>query len=89
MLPSSLRDKILCPRFMAPDRGPLQQSYLKEVVPLEAIIVNNNWNSKTKETKRIRKSQAFITPGVVNHHQTKLLGLNQTATTIAAKIERK
>ena len=74
---------------MAPDRGPLQQSYLKEVVPLEAIIVNNNWNSKTKETKRIRKSQASIVPGVANHQQTKLLGLNRIATTTAAKTGRK
>ena len=74
---------------MAPDRGPLQQSYLKQVVPPEAVIVNNSWRSKTKETKRIRKSQAFIAPGVVNHQQTKLLGLNRIATTITAKTGRK
>ena len=74
---------------MAPDQGPLQQSYLKQVVPLEAITVNNSWNSKTKETKRIRKSQAFIVLGVANHQKTKLLGLNRTATTIAVKTGRK
>ena len=70
---------------MAPGPRQLQQSYLKQVVPPGAIIVN----SKTKETKRIRKSQAVIAPGVVNHQQTKLLGLNRTATTIAAKTGRK
>jgi len=74
---------------MAPDQGPLQQSYLKQVVPLEAITVNNSWNSKTKETNRIRKSQAFIVLGVANHQKTKLLGLNRTATTIAVKTGRK
>ena len=74
---------------MAPARGPLQQSYLKQVVPPDGIIVNNSWSSKTKETKRIRKLQAFITPGVVSHQQTKLLGLNRIATTIAAKTGKK
>ena len=73
---------------MAPDRGPLQQSYLKHVIPLEVITVNNSWSSKTKETKRIKKLQASIAPGVANHQQTKLLGLNQIATTIAVKTGR-
>ena len=71
---------------MAPNRGPLQQSYLKQVVPPGATTVN----SKTKETKRIKKLQAIIVPGVANHQQTKLLGLNRTTTTtIAAKTGRK
>jgi len=55
----------------------------KQAVLLEAIIVNNSWRSKTKETKRIRKSQAFIDPGVANHRRTKPLGLSQIATTTA------
>ena len=71
---------------MAPVQGPRQQSYLKQAVPPEAIIVNNRWSSKTKETKKL---QAFIAPGVVNHQQTKLLGLNRITTTIAAKTGRK
>ena len=74
---------------MAPGRGLLQQSYPKQVVPPEAIIINNSWRSKTKETKRIRKLQAFITPGVVSHQQTKLLGLNRTTTTTAVKTLKK
>ena len=73
-----------CPRFMAPGQGLPRQSYLKQVVPPDGIIVNNSWSSKTKETKRIRKLQAFITPGVVSHQQTKLLGLNRIATTTTA-----
>jgi hypothetical protein len=48
---------------MAPGREPPQQSYLKQAVPPEAIIDNNSWSNKIKETKRIRKSQASITPG--------------------------
>jgi hypothetical protein len=51
----------------------------------EAIIVN----CKIKETKRIRKLQAIIAPGVANHQQTKLLGLNRTATTTAVKTPKK
>jgi len=66
---------------MAPGRGPPQQSYLKQVLLLGAIIANNSWSSKIKETRRIRKSQATINPGVANHRQTKLLGLSQIATT--------
>jgi len=67
---------------MAPGREPPLQSYLKQVVLLEAIIVNNSWSSKIKETRRIRKSQASIDPGVANHRRTKPLGLSQIATTI-------
>ena len=89
MLLNNSRDKTHCPRFMALGRGPPQQSYLKQAVLLEAIIVNNSWSTKIKEIKRIKKSQAFIAPGVVNHQQTKLPGLNKTVITIAAKIERK
>ena len=74
---------------MAPARGPLQQSYLNQVVPPDGIIVNNSWSSKTKETKRIRKSQAIITLGVANNQQTKLLGLNRTTTTTAVKTLKK
>ena len=74
---------------MAPGRGPLQQSYLKQAVLLEAIIVNNSWSTKIKEIKRIKKSQASIAPGVVNHQQTKLLDLNQVATTTAATTGKK
>jgi len=66
---------------MAPSRELPQQSYLKQAVPPEAITDNNSWSNKIKETKRIRMSQASITPGVANHQQTKLLGLNQVATT--------
>jgi len=44
---------------------------------------------QNQKTKRIRKSQASIAPGVANHQQTKLLGLNQIATTIAVKTGRK
>ena len=75
------RDKTRCPHFMAPGQGPPQQSYLKQVVLLEAIIANNNYSSKIKETRRIRKLQVTIDPGVANHRQTKLLGLSQIATT--------
>ena len=74
---------------MAPARGPLQQSYLKQVVPPDGIIVNNSWSSKTKEFKRIRKLQAIIALGVVHHQQIKLLGLNRIATTTVAKTGRK
>ena len=74
---------------MAPGRGPLQQSYLKQAVHPEAITDNNSQSDKIKETKRIRKSQASIAPGVANHRQTKLSGLNLTATTITTKTGRK
>ena len=70
---------------MAPGREPPQQSYLKKVALLEAIIANNIRSSKTEETKRIRKSQATIAPGVANHQQTKLLGLSRTTTTTTEK----
>jgi len=66
---------------MALDRRPPQQSYLKQAVLLEPIIVNNSWSTIIKEIKRIKKSQASIAPGVANHWQTKLLGPNQVATT--------
>ena len=89
MLLNNLRDKTRCLRFMALGQGPPQQLYLMQAVPPEAITVNNSWNNKIKETKRIRKSQASIVPGVANHQQTKLLGLNQTTTTIAAKTSKK
>ena len=79
-----LERQTCCPRSMAPDRGPPQQSYLKQVILLEAIIVNNSWSSKTKETRRIRKLQAFIDPGVANHQQTKPVVLSQIATTTTA-----
>ena len=69
---------------MAPNRGPLQQSYLKQVELLEAIIANNSW-SKTKETRRIKKLQATIEPGVANQQQTKLLGLSRIATITTMK----
>ena len=62
----------------------MQQSYLKQVALLEAIITNNSWSSKIKETRRIRKLQVTIDPGVANHRQTKLLGLSQIATTTTA-----
>ena len=74
---------------MVRDQGLLQQSYLKEAVPLEATFINNNRSSKTKETKRIIKLQASITPGVANHKQTKLLGLSQTATTTVGIIGKR
>ena len=81
MLLNNSRDKTRCLRFMAPGQGPPQQSYLKQVVLLEAIIANNSCSSKIKEIRRVRKSQATIDPGVSNHRQTKLLGLSQIATT--------
>ena len=83
------RDKTRCPHSMAPGRGPLQQSYLKQAVLLEAIIINNSWSSKIKEIKWIKKSQASITPEVANHWQTKLLALNQVTATIAGTTGRK
>ena len=89
MLLNNSRDKTCCPRFMVPGQGPPQQSYLKRAIPPEAITVIHSWNNKIKETKRIRKSQAFIVLGVANHQKTKLLGLNRTATTIAVKTGRK
>ena len=70
---------------MAPGQGLPRQSYLKQVVPQENIIVNNVWSSKTKETKRIRKSQATIAPGAASHQLTKPLGCSQTATTTTEK----
>ena len=84
MLLNNSRDKTRCPRFTALGRGPPQQSYLKQAVLLEAIIVNISWSSKTKETKRIKKLQVYIVPWVVNYQQTKLLGLSQVATTTTA-----
>ena len=48
----------------------------KQVTLLEAIIDNNSWRSKIKETRRIKKLQVTIDPG-----QTKPLGLSQIATT--------
>ena len=89
MLLNNSRDKTRCPHFTALGRGPPQRSYLKQAVLLEAIIVNNSRSSKIKEIKRIKKSQASIAPGVANHQQTKLLGLNRIATTIAAKTGKK
>ena len=74
---------------MAPGQGPPQQSYLKQAVLLEAIIVNNSRSSKIKEIKRIKKSQASIALGVANHRQTKPLGLNQVTTTIAGTTGRR
>ena len=56
---------------MAPNLRPPQQSYLKQVVPPEAIIINNSWRSKIKETKKTKKSQAVIVAGVDNHQQSK------------------
>ena len=84
MLLNNSRDKTRCLCFMAPGLGPLQQSYLKQAVLLEAIIVNNSWINKIKGIRKIRKLQAAIAPGVTNHRQTKPLGLSQTATTIIA-----
>jgi hypothetical protein len=72
---------------MVPGRGPLQQLYLKQAVLPEAIT--DSWSNKIKETKRTRKSQAFIAPGVANHRQIKLLGLSQVATTTAATTGKK
>ena len=89
MLWNNSRNKIHCLHFMAPGRGPLQQSYLKQAVPPEAITDNNSWSNKIKKFKRIRKSQGSIAPEVANHRQTKILGLNQVATTITGTTGRK
>ena len=75
------RDRTHCPHSTARDQGPLQQSYLRRAVLLEATIVNNSRSSKTKGIKKTRKLRAVIALGVANHKQTKLLGLSQTATT--------
>jgi hypothetical protein len=61
------RDRTRCPHSTVRDQGLLQQLYLKQAVPLEATSVNNNRSSKTKETKRIKRSRATITPKVANH----------------------
>ena len=84
MLLNSSRNKTRCPHFIAPGRGPPQQSYLKQVVAPEDITDNNSWSIKIKETKRINKSQVSIAPGVANHRQIKLHGLSQAATTTTA-----
>ena len=66
---------------MVPDRGPPQQSYLKQAVPPETITDNNSWSIKIKETKMIKKLQVPIALEVANHRQIKLLGLAATTTT--------
>ena len=84
MLLNKSRDKTRCLHLMAPGRGPLQQSYLKQDVPPEAITDDNSWSIKIKETKMIKKLQVPITLEVANHRQIKLLGLSQVATTTTA-----
>ena len=81
MLLNNSRDRTRCPHSTVCDQGLLQQSYLKQAIPLEATSVNNNRSSKTKETKRIMKLRVVIAPEVANHKQIKLLALSQTATT--------
>ena len=89
MLLNNSRDKTRCHHSTVRDQGLLQQSYIKQAVPPEATSVNNNRSSKTKETRRIRKLQAFIDPGVANHRQTKPLVLSQIATTTTASTTEK
>ena len=67
MLLNNSRDRTHYPHSTVRDQGLLQQSYLKQAIPLEATSVNNNRSSKTKETKRIKRSRATITPNVANH----------------------
>ena len=89
MLLNNSRDKTRCPHSMAHDQGLPQQQYLKQAIPPEATSVNSSRNSRTEETKRIRKLRVVITPEVANHKQIKLLGLNRIATTTAAKTRKK
>ena len=56
----------------------------EQVTLLEAIIDNNSWRSKIKETRRIEKLQVTIDPG-----QTKPLDLSQIATTTTAGATRR
>jgi len=81
MLLNNSRDRTPCPRFTVRDQGLPQQQYLKQAIPPEATSVNSSRNSRTEETKRIKKLRVVIAPEVANHKQTKLLALSQTATT--------
>ena len=60
MLLNNSRDRTPCPRFTVRDQGLLQQQYLKQAAPPEATSVNSSRNSRTKETKRIRKLRVVI-----------------------------
>ena len=82
MLLNNSRDRTPCPHFTVRDQGLLQQQYLKQAVLPEATSANSSRNSRTEETKRIRKLQVVIAPEVANHKQIKLLALSETATTI-------
>ena len=81
MLLNNSRDRTPCPRFTVRDQGLPQQQYLKQAVPPEATSVNSSRNSRTEETKRIRKLRVVIAPEVANHKQIKLLALSLIATT--------
>src|SRR6185312_10244641 len=62
MLLNNSRNRTPCPRFTVRDQGLPQQQYLKQAVPPEATSVNSSRNSRTKETKRIRKLRVVIAP---------------------------
>ena len=75
MLLNNSRNRTPCPRWR------LQQQYLRQAVPPEATSVNSSRNSRTEETKRIRKLRVVTAPEVAYYKQIKLLALSQTATT--------